>query len=457
LSTARHRIGSLVSVFDTLSDRLQAALGDVRSRGTLNEEDVRQAMRQVRLALLEADVNFKVVKDFTDSVRERASGQEVLEALNPGQQVVKIVADELTELMGGAGGRDLAYARGGPTVILMAGLQGSGKTTACAKLARHLREEHGKDVALAACDVYRPAAVDQLEKVGERAGATVYEQGTGRNPVDIAEWALGQAKADRRDVLIVDTSGRLHVDEELMKELAEIRKRVKPHDVLLVVDAMTGQDAVNVAEQFADVAAFDGVVMTKLDGDARGGAALSVRAVTGKPILYASTGEKLDAFERFHPDRMAQRILGMGDVMTLVEKAEKQMDEHKAAELEKKIRRQEFTLDDFLDQMQQVRNMGPLSGLLKMMPGVGQQLGGLNVDERELDRLQAIITSMTPEERADPSIIDGSRRRRIARGSGTSVQAVSQLVKQFSQMKKLMRQISKGRMPDLGALMRQAR
>jgi signal recognition particle subunit SRP54 len=444
-------------VFDTLSDRLQAALGDVRSRGTLSEDDVKQAMRQVRLALLEADVNFKVVKEFTDSVRERASGQEVLDALNPGQQVVKIVGEELTDLLGGAGGRDLAYARGGPTVILMAGLQGSGKTTACGKLARHLREEHGKDVALAACDVYRPAAVDQLQKVGQRAGATVYEQGTGRDPVDIAEWALDQAKSDRRDVLIVDTSGRLHVDEELMKELAEIRKRVKPHNVLLVVDAMTGQDAVNVAEQFAETAAFDGVVMTKLDGDARGGAALSVRAVTGKPILYASTGEKLDAFERFHPDRMSQRILGMGDVMTLVEKAEKQMDERKAAELEKKIRRQEFTLDDFLEQMQQVRNMGPLGSLMKMMPGVGQQLGSLNVDERELDRLQAIITSMTVAERADPSIIDGSRRRRIARGSGTSVQAVSQLVKQFGQMKKVMRQISKGRMPDLGALMRQSR
>ena len=438
-------------MFDALSERLQAALDDVRSRGKLTEDDITKAMRQVRLALLEADVNFKVVKQFTESVRERALGQDVLESLNPGQQVVKIVGDELAEVMGGAG-RDLAFAKPGPTVILMAGLQGSGKTTACAKLARHLREEHGMDVALAACDVYRPAAVDQLVKVGGQAGAHVYEQGTGRDPVDIAEWALDQAKRDRRDALIVDTSGRLHIDEELMKELAQIRKRTKPHDVLLVVDAMTGQDAVNVAEQFAETANFDGVVLTKLDGDARGGAALSVKAVTGKPILYASTGEKLGDFERFHPDRMAQRILGMGDVMTLVEKAERQIDETQAQELERKIRKQQFTLDDFLDQMKQVRNMGPLQNLLRLMPGVGQQLGSLQVNERELDRLEAIILSMTPAERANPSIIDGSRRRRIARGSGTTVQAVSQLVKQFGQMKKLMRQMSRGKMPSLEQL-----
>jgi signal recognition particle subunit SRP54 len=438
-------------VFDALSDRLQAALDDVRSRGKLTEDDINQAMRQVRLALLEADVNFKVVKEFTAAVKERALGQDVLGSLNPGQQVVKIVSDELTSLMGGSG-RDLVFARPGPTVILMAGLQGSGKTTATAKLARHLREEHGMDVAVAACDVYRPAAVEQLIKVGQQAGAHVYEQGTGRNPVDIAEWALDQAKQDRRDALIVDTSGRLHIDEDLMKELADIKKRTKPHDVLLVVDAMTGQDAVNVAEQFAETANFDGVILTKLDGDARGGAALSVKAVTGKPIMYASTGEKLADFERFHPDRMAQRILGMGDVMTLVEKAEKQIDDRQAAELERKIRKEQFTLDDFLEQMQQVRNMGPLGSLLKMMPGVGSQLGSLNVDEKELDRLEAIIRSMTPEERANPKIIDGSRRRRIARGSGTSVQAVSQLVKQFAQMRKVMKQISRGKMPSLQQL-----
>jgi signal recognition particle subunit SRP54 len=438
-------------MFDALSDRLQAALGDVRSRGKLTEDDVNKAMRQVRLALLEADVNFKVVKQFTAAVKERALGAAVLESLNPGQQVVKIVSEELTALMGGAG-RDLALARPGPTVILMAGLQGSGKTTACAKLARHLREEHKMNVALAACDVYRPAAVEQLIKVGSQAGAQVYEQGTARKPVDIAEWALNEAKRDRRDALIVDTSGRLHIDEQLMAELADIKKRTKPHNVLLVVDAMTGQDAVNVAEQFAETANFDGVLLTKLDGDSRGGAALSVKAVTGKPILYASTGEKLGDFERFHPDRMAQRILGMGDVMTLVEKAERQMDERQAVELERKIRKEQFTLDDFLDQMKQVRNMGPLGNLLKMMPGVGSQLGGLNVDERELDRLEAIILSMTPAERANPKIIDGSRRRRIARGSGTNVQAVGHLVKQFAQMRKLMKQVASGKMPDLQQL-----
>jgi signal recognition particle subunit SRP54 len=438
-------------VFDTLSDRLQEALGDVRSRGALTEDDVSKAMRQVRLALLEADVNFRVVKDFTAKVKERAVGEEVLRSLNPGQQVVKVVADELTSLMGGAG-RDLAFASKGPTVVLMAGLQGSGKTTACGKLARHLKEERQMDVALAACDVYRPAAVDQLVKVGAQAGAHVYEQGTERDPVDIAEWALDQAKRDHRDALIVDTSGRLHIDEELMEELAKVKKRTRPHTVLLVVDAMTGQDAVNVAERFAEVADFDGAVLTKLDGDARGGAALSVKAVTGKPVMYASTGEKLEAFERFHPDRMAQRILGMGDVMTLVEKAEKQVDQHQAAELERKIRKEQFTLDDFLEQMQQVRKMGPLTSLLKMMPGVGQQLGNLNIDDRELDRVGAIIQSMTPAERANPQLIDGSRRRRIAQGSGTTVQAVGQLVKQFGQMKKLMRQVSQGKMPDLQQL-----
>ena len=438
-------------MFDSLAERLQGALGDVTKRGALTEEDVGKAMRQVRLALLEADVNFKVVKEFTAAVKERATGSDVLESLNPGQQVVKVVADELTELMGGSG-RELAFSKSGPTVILMAGLQGSGKTTACGKLARQLKEEKGLDVALAACDLQRPAAVEQLVKVGGQAGATVYEQGTGRDPVDVAEWALGQAKADRRDVLIVDTAGRLHVDAELMDQLAQVKQRTKPHDVLLVVDAMTGQDAVNVAESFAEATAFDGVVLTKLDGDARGGAALSVKAITGKPILYASTGEKLDAFERFHPDRMAQRILGMGDVMTLIEKAEQQIDEKQAQELERKIRKNQFTLDDFLEQMQQVRSMGPLQSILKMLPGVGQQLGALDVDDRELDRLQAIITSMTPAERANPKLINGSRRRRIAAGSGTNVQAVSQLIKQFAQMQKIMRQMASGKMPSLAQI-----
>ena len=438
-------------MFDSLSERLQAALSDVRGRGRLSEEDVSKAMRAIRLALLEADVNFQVVKRFTAQVRERAQGAEVQEALNPGQQVVKLVDEELTALMGGAG-RELVFASKAPTVVLMAGLQGSGKTTATAKLALHLREEHGKDVALAACDVYRPAAVDQLVRVGEQAGATVYEQGTGRDPVDIAEWALGRAQAEGRDVLIIDTSGRLHVDQELMAELARIRKKTKPHNVLLVIDAMTGQDAVGVAESFAETANFDGVILSKLDGDARGGAALSVKAVTGKPILYASTGEKLDAFERFHPDRMAQRILGMGDVLTLVEKAEAQMDDERALELEQKIRKQQFTFDDFLEQMQQIRKMGPLTGLIKMIPGMSQQLGDAKIDDRDLDRLTAIVTSMTPEERANPAILNGSRRRRVARGSGTTVQAVNQLVKQFGQMQKMMRSLQQGKMPSLSQL-----
>jgi signal recognition particle subunit SRP54 len=435
-------------MFDQLSERLQATLSDVRSRGTLNEGDVDAAMREIRLALLEADVNFKVVKGFTKGLKERCLGAEVLESLDPGQQVVKIVDEELTSLMGGAS-RGLAMAPSGPTVILMAGLQGSGKTTACAKLARHLGES-GKDVALAACDVYRPAAVDQLVTVGGRAGAHVYEQGTERDPVDIAAWALDQARAEGRDVLIVDTAGRLHIDEALMEELARIRKRTKPHDVLLVVDAMTGQDAVGVAESFAEAAEFDGVVMTKLDGDARGGAALSVKAVTGKPILFASTGEKLDAFEVFHPDRMASRILGMGDVLSLIEKAEQQVDERQAMDLQKKLEKDQFTLEDFLQQMRQVRKMGPLSGLIGMLPGMGamKQLKNAEVDEGELDRVEAIILSMTPMERANPGMINGSRRKRIANGSGTKVQHVNQLVKQFDQMRKLMRQMMSGKMPD---------
>jgi signal recognition particle subunit SRP54 len=333
---------------------------------------------------------------------------------------------------------------------LMAGLQGSGKTTACAKLAKLLAAD-GRSVALAACDTQRPAAIEQLVKLGERAGATVYEQGTQRDPIEIAEWALGQARAASDDVLIVDTAGRLHVDEQLMDQLAAIRARTKPHNVLLVLDAMTGQDAVNVAESFAERVELDGVVLTKLDGDARGGAALSVKAVTGKPILYASTGEKLGELERFHPERMASRILGMGDVLSLVEKAEAVADHDQAEALERKIRKQQFTLEDFLQQMRQVRRMGPLQNVLGMMPGMGKamkQLRQVNMDDSELDRIEAIILSMTPAERATPSLIDGSRRRRIARGSGTTVQAVNHLVKQFGQMRKLMAQLAEGKMPD---------
>jgi signal recognition particle subunit SRP54 len=443
-------------MFDSLAEKLQLALSEVRRRGTLTEEDIDGAMREIRLALLEADVNFKVVRQFTAQLKERMLGAEIVGRLNPGQQVVKIVAEELTALMGGASA-GLSFSPRPPTVILMAGLQGSGKTTAAAKLARHLREEHSSTVALAACDVYRPAAVEQLVKVGKQAGATVYEQGTGRDPVDIAAWALQRATEEGKDVLIVDTSGRLHVDEELMAELVRIRAAVKPHDVLLVVDAMTGQDAVNVAERFAEAVQFDGVVMSKLDGDARGGAALSVKAVTHKPILFASTGEKLEQFERFHPDRMAQRILGMGDVMSLIEKAEGEFDEAGAIELQRKLRRNEFGLDDFLDQLRTIRRMGPLTSLLGMIPGMGgAQLQNAQVDERELDRIQAIILAMTPEERRRPELIKGSRRLRIARGSGTNVQHVNRLVKQFEQMRKLMRGIGKGKMPDISALMRDA-
>jgi signal recognition particle subunit SRP54 len=442
-------------MFDSLAERLQATLDDVRGRGTLTEADVNSAMREIRLALLEADVNFKVVKTFTNAVKERALGAGIIGQLNPGQQVVKIVSDELTELMGGES-QELVFSPRPPTIVLMAGLQGSGKTTATGKLARMLRES-GSSVAVAACDVYRPAAVEQLIKLGAQAGVDVYEQGTNAKPVAIAKWAADRARSEGKDVLIVDTSGRLHVDAELMAELADIKKAINPTDILLVVDAMTGQDAVNVAEQFGEVVDFDGVVMSKLDGDARGGAALSVKAITGKPILFASTGEKLDQFERFHPDRMAQRILGMGDVMTLIEKAESQYDERQAAEIERKLRKQEFGLDDFLDQMRQIRKLGPLQSLLGMIPGVGKELKGVKLDEREFDRLQAIILSMTAQERRHPELIKGSQRLRIARGSGTNVQAVKQLIKQFEQMRKVMRSVSQGKMPDLGALMRNAR
>jgi signal recognition particle subunit SRP54 len=444
-------------MFDSLAEKLQGTLAGVRNRGTLSEEDIDAAMREIRLALLEADVNFKVVRQFTAALAERCLGADVIGGLNPGQQVVKLVGEELERLMGGESA-ELSFSPRPPTVILMAGLQGSGKTTATAKLARYLHEHHSATVAIAACDVYRPAAVEQLVKVGGQAGAEVYEQGTDRDPVEIAGWALERARTAGKDVLIIDTAGRLHVDEKLMGELVRIRKAVSPQAVLLVVDAMTGQDAVGVAEQFAELVGFDGVLMTKLDGDARGGAALSVKAVTGKPIMFASTGEKLEQFERFHPDRMAQRILGMGDVLSLIEQAERQIDSDETAELERKLRRNEFGLDDFLAQLRMIRRMGPLSGLLGMIPGfAGAELKGMKVDERELDRIQAIILSMTPQERRRPELIKGSRRLRIARGSGTSVQQVNRLVKQFDQMRKVMVQVGRGKMPDMAALMRQAR
>ncbi len=441
-------------MFDSLASKLGATLADVRQRGTLSKEDVNSALRDIRLALLEADVNFKVVKRFTAAVGERCLAEQVIGALNPGQQVIKIVDEQLAALLGGSAG-ELRFASRPPTVILLAGLQGSGKTTAAAKLARHLRESRSAAVALAACDVRRPAAVEQLVTVGERAGATVYEQGADADPVEIAGWALDRATADGKDVLIVDTSGRLHVDAELMGELRRIRERVEPDNVLLVLDAMTGQDAVNVAEAFAETAQIDGLIMTKLDGDARGGGALSVTAVTGKPILYASVGERLEQFERFHPERMAQRILGMGDVLSLIEKAQEVVDEREAAELERKLRKAEFTLEDFLAQLKQLRRMGPLSSLLGMIPGLsGLKASQLQVDDHQLDRTEAIVLSMTREERRRPEIVKGSRRLRIAKGSGTTVQEVNRLLKQFGELRRMMKNLTTGKMGDLGALLR---
>lgn len=444
-------------MFEALSERLQETLSDVRSHGRLSEDDVNKAMRDIRLALLEADVNFKVVKEFTATVKARALGQDVLTSLNPGQQVVKIVNEELTTLMGGQS-REIVFSQSAPTIILMAGLQGSGKTTNCGKLALMLKGQ-GKKVGIAACDVYRPAAMDQLKVVGEQAGASVYEQGADADPVKIAKWAVDQSIQNLDDVLIVDTAGRLHIDSDLMDELGKIRKEIKPHNVLLVVDAMTGQDAVNVAEQFSETANFDGVIMTKLDGDARGGAALSIKAVTGKPIMYASVGEKLDAFDVFHADRMADRILGMGDVMTLIEKAEREIDEDQALAMERKIRKNELTFDDFLEQMKMMRKMGSMSSILGMLPGVDKKaLKNVNIDERELDRIQAIVLSMTPQERNNPKIINGKRRKRIAAGSGTSVQQVNKLIKQFAEMKKMMKRMNakggKG-MPDFSQMLGQ--
>jgi signal recognition particle subunit SRP54 len=433
-------------VFDTLSDRLQGALGDLRKRGRLDEESISRARREVRLALLEADVNFEVVKDFVDRVRERAVGADVLKSLTPGQQVVKIVHEELTTLMG-AGDSRLAFASRPPTVILLAGLQGSGKTTAAAKLALLLRKE-GRKPGLVAADLQRPAAIDQLQQLGRQIGVTVFTGGD--DPVAVSLAGIEGAKADGLDVVILDTAGRLHVDEELMDELGAVREGTKPTNVLLVLDAMTGQDAVRVAEAFAERVAFDGVVLTKLDGDARGGAALSVKAVTGKPIKLASVGEQLDQLEYFHPDRMASRILGMGDVLSLIEKAEAAVEEDEREEMERRLMQGEFTFDDFLRSYKMLRRMGPLQGIIKMIPGLGKQLEGLDdVDDRQLARVEAIVLSMTPKERRFPHVIDGSRRKRIAAGSGTTVEQVNQLLEGRKQMAKMMKQLGKGKMPAL--------
>jgi signal recognition particle subunit SRP54 len=434
-------------MFDTLSEKLQGALGDLRGRGVLDEEAISRAMREVRLALLEADVNFGVVKEFVAQVRERALGEDVRKSLTPGQQVVKIVHEELTELLGSSDSR-LAFSPRPPTTILLAGLQGSGKTTAAGKLALLLSKEDKKP-ALVAADLQRPAAIDQLVQLGEQVGVPVYADERG-DPVRAVHDGIERAKADGRDVVILDTAGRLHVDEALMEELAAVRREAKPTNVLLVLDAMTGQEAVNVAQAFQERIDFDGVVLTKLDGDARGGAALSVRAVTGRPIKLASLGEKLDALDWFHPDRMASRILGMGDVLTLIERAEAAIEDEEKEQLEQRMLKGEFSFDDFLSSYKMLRRMGPLQGILKMIPGLGNQLEGLDqVDERQLARVEAMILSMTPHERRVPHVLDASRRTRIAAGSGTTLEQVNQLIEARKQMAKMMKMAGSGKMPQI--------
>lgn len=427
-------------IFESLSDKLQNTLSKLRGKGKLTEKDIDLAMREVRLALLEADVNFKVVKDFTKKVKERALGSEVLESLTPGQQVIKIVNEELKTLMGeGESKLDLSK---NPSVFVMAGLQGAGKTTTSGKLALQMKKR-GKRPLLVACDVYRPAAIKQLQVVGEGIDVPVFTMGDKINPVDIAKASIEHAKRNGNDVVIIDTAGRLHVDENLMDELLNIVKSVDPQEKLLVLDAMTGQDAVNVTESFAEKLDLTGVILTKLDGDARGGAALSLRAVTDVPIKFISLGEKMDSLEVFYPDRMSNRILGMGDVLSLIEKAQEAVDEKKAKEFEEKLKNQSFTFEDFLDQMQQVKNLGPLEDILAMIPGVNNKmLKNLNVDEKEFDRVEAIIKSMTPKERIKPEIIDVSRKKRISNGAGVPVTEVNKLLKQFKELKKMMKQFS---------------
>jgi len=431
-------------VFEGLSEKLQNLMKKIKGSARVTEKDVKEMMREVKLALLEADVSFKVVKDFINSITERAIGTEVLESLTPGQQVVKIVHEELIKLLGTTPAK-ITYSPAPPTVYMMVGLQGSGKTTTSGKLANFLRKE-GKKPLLVACDVYRPAAVKQLQVVGAQLNIPVFEMGTGIDPVEIAKKAVAHAKSMQHDVVIIDTAGRLHVDEELMDELKRIRQNVKPHEILLVVDAMTGQDAVNVSGSFNEKLGIDGIILTKLDGDTRGGAALSTRAVTGKPIKFTGLGEKLNDLEPFYPDRMASRILGMGDVLSLIEKAQEAFDEKKALELEKKMRTQQFTLDDFLEQMQQMRKMGPLSQMLEMIPGLNNKaLKGVDVDEKQMARTLAIIQSMTKQERCNPNILNASSRQRIAKGSGTTVTDVNRLLKMFEDMKKMMKSLQGGK------------
>lgn len=424
--------------FEGLSEKLSSAFKRLRSRGKLNEADVREAMREVRLALLEADVNYKVAKDFTNTVTERAVGAQVMESLTPAQMVVKIVNEELTALMGGEA-VPLARVNRPPCVILMCGLQGSGKTTHSAKLAKWLKSQ-GRRPLLVACDVYRPAAIEQLKVVGEKAGVPVFERGQG-DPVAIAKEAVAHARDHGNDYVLLDTAGRLHIDEQLMQELKNIQSAVAPQEILLVVDAMTGQDAVNVASSFNEALGITGVILTKLDGDTRGGAALSVRAVTGQPIKFAGMGEKLDDLEVFHPARMASRILGMGDVLSLIEKAEQQIDQREAEELAKKMQQGKFDMNDLLDQLRQIQKMGNIKDMLGMIPGMGKQIKDLDVDERQFARLEAIILSMTVKEREKPELINPSRKRRIAAGCGMRVEDVNRLLKQYDSMKQMMKQL----------------
>ncbi|MGD6958701.1 signal recognition particle protein [Rossellomorea aquimaris] len=429
--------------FEGLADRLQGTIQKIRGKGKISEADVKEMMREVRLALLEADVNFKVVKQFVKKVSERAVGQEVMKSLTPGQQVIKVVQEELTDLMGGEQSQ-IAVAKRPPTVIMMVGLQGAGKTTTTGKLANLLRKKHNRKPLLVAADIYRPAAIKQLETIGKQLSLPVFSLGDQVSPVEIAKRAIEKAKEEHHDYVLIDTAGRLHIDENLMGELKEIKELSNPDEIFLVVDAMTGQDAVNVAQSFNEDLGISGVVLTKLDGDTRGGAALSTRSVTEKPIKFVGMGEKMDALEAFHPERMASRILGMGDVLSLIEKAQANVDEEKAKELEQKMRTMSFTFDDFLEQLGQVRQMGPLDELLKMMPGANKMKGldKIQVDDKQISHVEAIIQSMTKDEKIHPETINASRRKRIAKGSGTSIQEVNRLLKQFEDMKKMMKQMS---------------
>ncbi len=426
--------------FESLSDKFQNIFSGLKRKGKLSEADVKAAMREVKMALLEADVNFKVVKQFVNNVRERAIGVEVLDSLTPGQQVIKIVNDEMVKLMGDEEDEGLTFAKEPPTIYMMVGLQGAGKTTSTAKIAGLLKKK-GKKPLLVACDIYRPAAIKQLQVVGGQLDIPVFEMGQNK-PIDIAKASIEHGKKNGHDVIILDTAGRLHIDEGMMEELVELKTTVQPHQILLVVDAMTGQDAVNVAETFNQQLEIDGVILTKLDGDSRGGAALSVKAVTGKPIKFACVGEKLTDVEVFHADRMASRILGMGDVLTLIEKASESIDEEKAKEMERKFKKAEFSFEDFLEQMQQIKKMGSLDEIMGMIPGMGQQMKNVQIDEGEMAKMEAMILSMTPEERQNPDVINVSRKKRIAAGSGNDIAAVNRFIKQFEQSKKMMKQMS---------------